>query len=108
LNPLQEHEGDLNFATEAWTSPNLKAYVAVSVHFEINGVLVGMLLDVVKVACLHTGFNLAVAFAMILQDFGISHKVGVNNCEVVVPVVETHRFPRSSATLATTPQIMTP
>jgi hypothetical protein len=73
--PLQEHKGDLNFATDAWTSPNLKAYVAVSVHFEVDGVPVAMLLDLVEVARSHSGFNLAAAFAKILNDFGISHKV---------------------------------
>src|SRR5438552_4035039 len=35
---LQEHDGDLNFATDAWTSPNHKAFVAVTVHFEIDRV----------------------------------------------------------------------
>lgn len=84
MKPSQEHEGDLNFATDAWTSPNLKAYVAVSIHFEVDGVLVGMLLDVVEVARSHSGFNLAAAFAKILEDFGISHKVRVDNYKVVV------------------------
>ena len=71
---MQEHEGDLNFATDAWTSPNHKAYVAVSVHFEEKGIPVAMLLDVVEVARSHSGFNLAAAFAKILADFGISDK----------------------------------
>jgi hypothetical protein len=65
----------LNFATDAWTSPNNKAYVAVSVHFENEGVPISMLLDIVEVACSHSGLNLAVAFAKILEDFGISDKV---------------------------------
>jgi len=75
LKQLKEHDGDLNFTTDAWTSPNNKAYVAVSVHFEVKGVPVGMLLDVVEVPCLHTGINLAAAFTKILDDFGISDKV---------------------------------
>ena len=75
LKNSKEHEGDLNFATDTWTSPNNKAYVAVSVHFEVHGVPVGMLLDVVEVPCSHTGVNLAAAFAKILDDFGISDKV---------------------------------
>lgn len=72
---LQEHEGSLNFATDAWTAPNHKAYVAVSVHFENKGVPVAMLLDIVEVARSHSGINLAAAFAKILDDFGISDKV---------------------------------
>jgi len=65
----------LNFATDAWTSPNNKAYVAVSVHFENEGVPISMLLDLVEVPCSHSGLNLAAAFAKILDDFGISDKV---------------------------------
>jgi hypothetical protein len=72
---LQEHDGELNFATDAWTSPNHKAFVAVTVHFEINGIPMRMLLDMVEVACSHSGLNLAAAFARVLEDFGISDKV---------------------------------
>jgi hypothetical protein len=72
---MQEHEGALNFATDGWTSPNHKAYVAVTVHFENAGEPVSMLLDIVEVACSHSGFNLASAFSKILEEFGISDKV---------------------------------
>jgi hypothetical protein len=65
----------LSFATDAWTSPNHKAYVAVSVHFEKDGVPISMILDIVEVARSHSGLNLAAAFAKILEDFGISDKV---------------------------------
>jgi len=65
----------LNFATDAWTSPNNKAYVAVSIHFENEGVQISMLLDIIEVACSHSGLNLAAAFAKILEEFGISDKV---------------------------------
>jgi hypothetical protein len=71
---LQEHNGTLNFATDLWTSPNHKAYVAVTVHFENAGVPISMLLDIVEVVCSHSGFSLAAAFAKILEDFGISDK----------------------------------
>jgi hypothetical protein len=50
-------------------------FVAVSVHFENNGVAVAMLLDIVEVAMSHSGINLAGAFAKVLEDFGISDKV---------------------------------
>ncbi|KAF8809255.1 hypothetical protein BYT27DRAFT_7012694, partial [Phlegmacium glaucopus] len=59
---LQEHKGALNFATDAWTSPNHKAYVVVTVHFKDEGVPMAMLLDIVELACSHSGFNLAAAF----------------------------------------------
>jgi hypothetical protein len=77
---LQEHEGTLSFQTDAWTSPNHKAYVAVTVTFELNGIQYTMLLDIVEVAKSHSGINLAAAFAKILDDFGISDKVShINN-----------------------------
>jgi hypothetical protein len=37
-----------------------------------------MLLDIVEVAHSHSGLNLAAAFANILDEFGISDKVGFN------------------------------
>jgi coproporphyrinogen III oxidase len=72
---LQEHDGDLNFATDVWTSPNHKAFVAVTVHFEINGVPMTMLLDMKEAAMSHSGVNLAAAFTQIMDEFGISAKV---------------------------------
>jgi hypothetical protein len=65
----------LNFATDAWTSPNHKAYVAFTVHFAHEGKPVSMLLDLVEVAKSHSGINLAAAFAEVLKEFGISDKV---------------------------------
>jgi hypothetical protein len=49
--------------------------VAVTVHFEQNGKPMCLLLDLVEVAKSHSGANLASAFAKILADFGIAHKV---------------------------------
>ena len=77
LNLLQGYDSALNFATDAWTLPNHKAYVAVTVHFEQDSVPVAMLLDLVKVAMSHSGLNLAAAFARILNDFGIADKVSI-------------------------------
>jgi hypothetical protein len=73
--PVQEHEGALSFATDAWTSPNHKAYVAITVHFEYEGKPIAMLLDLVELAKSHSGVNLAAAFAQVLEEFGISDKV---------------------------------
>jgi hypothetical protein len=72
---IQEHEDAMSFATDTWTSPDHKAYIAVTVHFEQNGVPVAMLLDLVEVAMSHSGLNLAAAFAGILDSFGIADKV---------------------------------
>lgn len=40
----------LNFATDAWTSPNHRAFVAITVHLEHEGEPISLLLDVVEVA----------------------------------------------------------
>jgi hypothetical protein len=43
--------------------PYHKVFVAVTVHFEKDGVPVSMLLDIIEVAKSHSGMNLMVAFA---------------------------------------------
>lgn len=49
--------------------------MAITVHFEHQGVPISMLLDLVEVAKSHSGVNLAAAFAQVLEEFGISDKV---------------------------------
>ena len=75
LTYFQVHQGALSFATDAWSSPNHKAFIAVTVHFEDNGIPVCMLLDIVEVSMSHSGANLAGVFAHIVDEFGISDKV---------------------------------
>jgi hypothetical protein len=65
----------LSFATDAWTSPNHKVLVAITVHLEHEGIPICLLLDIVEVAWSHTGVNLVIAFAEVLNDFGIADKV---------------------------------
>ena len=72
---MKEYDGVLNFATDAWTSPNHKAFVAFTVHMEHEGVPISMLLDLVEVAKSHTGENLAEAFEKMLKEFGVEDKV---------------------------------
>ena len=76
--PIQEHDGVLSFGTDAWTSPNHKAYITVAVHFKQNGVPMLLLLDLIEVSKSHSGTNLAAMFAKILTDFGIVHKARVD------------------------------
>jgi hypothetical protein len=47
----------LSFATDAWTSPNHKALVAITVHFKHEGIPISLLLDIVEVARSHSGFE---------------------------------------------------
>jgi hypothetical protein len=72
---VQEYEGALNFATDTWTSPNHKAYIAFTVHFKHEGSPMLMLLDLVEVPKSHSGVNLAEAFANVLEEFRIEDKV---------------------------------
>ena len=44
-------------------------------HFEHKGAPVSLLLDIVEVGRSHSGVNLAVTFAGILEEFGITNKV---------------------------------
>ncbi|KAI0047000.1 hypothetical protein FA95DRAFT_1479763, partial [Auriscalpium vulgare] len=47
---LRDHAGALHFATDAWTSPNHRAFVAWTVHLKHEGVMFSFLLDFVEVA----------------------------------------------------------
>ncbi len=47
---MQNYDGNLHFVTDAWTSTNHKAFVAVTVHLEHDGVPLVFLLDIVEVA----------------------------------------------------------
>jgi hypothetical protein len=69
----------LSFATDAWTSPNQCAYVAITAHLEHGGQPISLLLDIVEVAQSHTGQNLAAAFAKIMEDYSISDKVLISS-----------------------------
>ena len=77
----KEYDGKLNFATDSWSSPNHKSYIAMTVHFERAGKLFSMLLDLVEVAESHTGVNLGITFANVLKNFGIEEKVSKLNCD---------------------------
>ena len=72
---LKKYEGALSFATDAWTFPNHKAYVAITIHFEHEGNSIAMLLDLVEIAKSHSSMNLVATFAEVLEEFGISDKV---------------------------------
>ena len=61
--------------TNAWTSPNHKAYVAFTVHFDHEGA--SILLNLVDVPKSHTGVNLTEVFEDILRQFGIEDKVSM-------------------------------
>lgn len=49
--------------------------MAVTVQYEKGGAVKEWLLDVVEITKRHTGWNLAVELAKVLDDFGIGDKV---------------------------------
>jgi hypothetical protein len=71
----QEHDGYLNFATDAWTSTNNRPYLCFTVHFEHNGTPVSFVLDFAELPTSHTGKNMAQEFSKILGEFGVTEKV---------------------------------
>jgi hypothetical protein len=73
----QEHPGHLHFATDAWTSPNHRAFVAWTVHFEYEGSMMSFLLDIIEVPESHSGATLAHAFQTMLERFGLENKVSL-------------------------------
>jgi hypothetical protein len=72
---MQQHDGALSFATDAWTSPNHRAFIAFTVHLEAQGEPLSFLLDFVELPKSHSGKNMAAAFTEILTDFGVEKKV---------------------------------
>lgn len=50
LTQMQSHPGHLHFATDAWTSPNHRAFVAWTVHLEHEGKMFSFLPDIIEVA----------------------------------------------------------
>ena len=72
---MKKYKGRLSFATDAWTSPNHRAFVAITVHLVNSGKPLWMVLDIVQVPVSHTSVNLAQVLTRVLNNFGISDKV---------------------------------
>ncbi|HEX4019504.1 MAG TPA: hypothetical protein VHX63_00025 [Acidobacteriaceae bacterium] len=90
LTYYKEYPGRLHFATDAWTSPNHRAFVAWTVHLQHEGKMLAFLLDIVEVPEVrlflqfilflmvfesHTGIVLANAFQGMLERFGLEEKI---------------------------------
>lgn len=59
-----------------------------------------MLLDIVEVACSHSGINLAGAFAKILEDFGISDKARKSlEAKNIINLLDMPRYSPSPVTM---------
>ncbi|KAF5359917.1 hypothetical protein D9758_013966 [Tetrapyrgos nigripes] len=78
---LQNTESDINCCIDTWSSPNHKAYAAITAHFEHEGHMLSLLMDFIEIAKSHSGENMAEAFAGMLQEFGIAHKLLSITCD---------------------------
>ncbi|OJT07830.1 hypothetical protein TRAPUB_1276 [Trametes pubescens] len=78
---LQEYEGDLHFASDEWSTPNHRAFMAITVHFVLDGKPMCLLLDFIEVAWVHSGENLASTFTDVLKEFGIAEKMMGITCD---------------------------
>jgi hypothetical protein len=72
---LVNHPGRLHFATDAWTLPNHRPFIAWTVHLEHQGQMLCFLLDVVEVPTSHTGKTMADAFQKMIVEFGLQNKI---------------------------------
>ncbi|KAK7015603.1 ribonuclease H-like domain-containing protein, partial [Favolaschia claudopus] len=71
--------------TDAWTSPNHRAFVAVGGHWEEDGKRINCLLDFVEVPKSHTGENLADVLHTVVDDFGIADRLISITCDNASP-----------------------
>ena len=84
----------MNFVTDAWTSPNHKAYMAFTVHFAHEGEPISMLLDLVEVVKSHSGENLATLCetrTMVIYN-GKCVKLKITTYKVVFQTVEINNI----------------
>jgi hypothetical protein len=88
LNTYQEYDGSLSLATDCWTSPNHKAYLAITVNFRVEKVSKSCLLDVVELPKSHTGVHMAEAISGVIHEFGIENKVSLRTLAIVC--IKTH------------------
>nr|GAT55264.1 predicted protein [Mycena chlorophos] len=72
---LQEYPGQLSFATDAWTSPNYRAFCAWTVHLQHEGQMLLFPLDIVEVPESHTSETMSHEFHSLLERYGITHKI---------------------------------
>jgi hypothetical protein len=91
--------GALHCATDCWTSPNNRAFIALTVHYEADGQIEGCVLDVRELPRRHTGKRLAAAFTEVLSDFDIEEKV--SNIADTAPDIThiLHSFVSAPATM---------
>jgi hypothetical protein len=75
-NIFNNISGKLSFTIDCWTSPSIKSFLAITVHFIDNEWnLQHILLDFIEMFDSHTGQNLKETFVLGLEHFSIENKV---------------------------------
>ncbi len=87
LLTVQSYDGAINFATNAWTSPNHCTFVAFTVHIKHEGKPLVLLLDLLKVSYSRSRQILAEEFEVLLEEFRIAGKVSTL-CAFIIVVRE--------------------
>ena len=73
---LQDAPGRLSFAVDAWTSPNTKDFLGITVHWiDASWQLRNTLLAIPPLGESHTGEALCTAFEATCRDFGVMSKL---------------------------------
>ncbi|MBW0482454.1 hypothetical protein O181_022169 [Austropuccinia psidii MF-1] len=75
-NYLLSNKIDVLFTTDAWTSPNITAYLAVTSHyiytdFKLTSIIIGF----AKIQGDHTGASLATQFLTIIRRYDLEQKI---------------------------------
>lgn len=74
---LGRDTGKIHLGTDAWTSPNNRSFIGVTIQYENEGVIHSYVLDVVELPRRHTGQRLAEYLAQVVENFGLQDKVSV-------------------------------
>lgn len=58
---LQDYDGFVGCCTDEWSSPNHRSFMAVTVHLEVKGLSLSVLLDIIEVAEVRTSDSIPTA-----------------------------------------------
>ena len=71
-HPVQDHPGQIHFATDTWTSPNHHAFITWTVHLHHEGHILTFLLDIIevpKVCSIHSMSKTAYSFSRLVTHW---------------------------------------
>lgn len=80
LSHVQANDSRVSYQTDAWTSPNHRAFVAFYINLERDGHPIRFLLDMREVPCSHTGAALAHDMKAMMEEYDIVEKVSCRSC----------------------------